>query len=97
MACERLSKIVYRINTGTFDYRNEFPDSLLFKYEAGSSKSVPIREVGNLRLKLKKPDWANSSYVTAERRVRVTLEIIGNGKDIRSVMQKDILTCVLNS
>jgi len=91
MAGELRSNIVYRIKTGTFDYRSEFPDSPLFKNEVGSSKSVAIREVADLWLKLKKPDWANSSYVTTKRRVRVTLDIIGNGKDIRSVMQKDIL------
>lgn len=39
----------------------------------------------------RKAQRAHSSYVTTERRVRVTLDIIGNGKDIRSVMQKDIL------
>jgi len=82
---------VYRIKTGTFDYRSEFPDSPLFKNQAGSSKSVAIREIADLWLKLKKPDWANSSYVTTERRARVTLDIIGNGKDIRSIMQKDLL------
>lgn len=91
MAGELRSNIVYRIKTGTFDYRSEFPDSPLFKNEVGSSKSVAIREVADLWLKLKKPDWANSSYITTERRVRVTLDIIGNGKDIRSVMQKDLL------
>ena len=91
MAGELRSNIVYRIKTGTFDYRSQFPDSPLFKNEVESSKPVAIREVADLWLKLKKPDWANSSYVTTERRVRVTLDNIGNSRDIRSIMQKDLL------
>jgi len=92
MAGELRSNIVYRIKTGTFDYRSQFPDSPLFKNEVESSKPVAIREIADLWLKLKKPDWANSSYVTTERRVRVTLDHIGNSRDIRSIMQKDLLS-----
>ena len=91
MAGELRSNIVYRIKTGTFDYRSQFPDSPLFKNEVESSKPVAIRDVADLWLKLKKPDWANSSYVTTERRVRVTLDNIGNSRDIKTIMQKDLL------
>ena len=58
---------------------------------ASASKPVAIRDVADLWLKLKKPDWAHSSYVTTERRVRVTLDNIGNSRDTRSIMQKDLL------
>ena len=91
MAGELRSNIVYRIKTGTFDYRSQFPDSPSFKNDTESSKPVAIRDVADLWLKLKKPDWANSSYVTTERRVRVTLDNIGNSRDIKSIMQKDLL------
>jgi len=92
MAGELRSNIVYRIKTGTFNYRSHFPDSPLFKNEVESSKPVAIRDVADLWLKLKKPDWANSSYVTTERRVRVTLDNIGNSRDIKTIIQKDLLS-----
>ncbi|MDU5780276.1 MAG: DUF3596 domain-containing protein [Pantoea sp.] len=88
---ELRSNIVYRIKTGTFNYRSQSPDSPLFKNEIDSPKSLAISDAADLWLKLKKPDWANSSYVTTERRVRVTLDHIGNSRDIRSIMQKDLL------
>lgn len=51
---------------------------------------MAIREVADFWLKLNKPGWANSSCVTTERRVWVRLDHIGNGRDIRSIMQKDL-------
>ncbi|MCG7365685.1 DUF3596 domain-containing protein [Pantoea sp. ACRSH] len=91
MAGELRSNIVYRVKTGTFDYRSPFPDSPLFKNEVESAKPVAIREVAVLWLTFKKPDWANSSSVTTERRVRVRLDPIGNSRDINSIMQLDLL------
>lgn len=91
MAGELRSNIVYRVKTGTFDYRSPFPDSPLFKNEVESAKPLAIREVADLWLTLKKPDWTNSSSVTTGRRVRVRLGHIGNSRDINSVIQKDLL------
>lgn len=91
MAGELRSNIVYRIKTGTFDYREQFFDSAAFKNSVDGVKAIAIRDVADTWLKLKRPDWANSSFVTTERRVRVTLDIIGNRRDIRTILQKDLL------
>lgn len=91
MAGELRSNIMYRIKTGSFDYRSQFPDSPRFKNEISASEIISIRDVADTWLKLKIPDWANSSYVTSERRVRVTIENIGNNRDIRTIRQQDLL------
>ncbi|WP_371361312.1 Arm DNA-binding domain-containing protein [Pantoea ananatis] len=64
MAGELRSSIVYRIKTGTFDYRGQFPDSPAFKNDVDGGKPIAIRDLADTWLKLKRPDWASSSFVT---------------------------------
>lgn len=91
MAGELRSNIVYRIKTGNFDYRSQFPDSPRFKGEVNQQERITLRSVADTWLKLKAPDWAHSSYTTTERRIRVTIDAIGNDVDIRSIRQQDLL------
>lgn len=87
---------MYRIKTCIFDYCSPFPDSPLYKNEVNFSKTVAMRDVANLCQMPKKPVWANMSSVTTEYRVRAILDEVGNSWDIRSIMQKNSLTCVSN-
>ena len=91
MAGELRSNIVYRIKTGTFDYRIQFPDSQRFKTDSSSKELITLHELSNTWLKLKVPDWARSSYVVTERRVRTTVQLLGERTDIRSIKQQDLL------
>ncbi|WP_342753786.1 DUF3596 domain-containing protein [Pantoea sp. MBD-2R] len=92
MAGELRDNIVYRIKTGTFDYRSQFPGSPLFKGEMEKAKAVSIREIADIWLRLKKPELAHSSYTVTERRIRTTLEKIGEGVDIRSIKHQDLMS-----
>lgn len=91
MAGELRDNIVYRIKTGTFDYRSQFPSSPLFRSDQNSDKPVTIREVADLWLDLKKPELANSTFTVTKRRVRVTLEKLGETVSIRSIRPQDLL------
>lgn len=91
MAGELRSNIVYRIKTGTFNYKEQFPESARFRNELGLQDTITLRSVADTWLKLKAPDWALSSYTITERRVRVTIDVIGNGVDIRTIRQQDLL------
>lgn len=90
IAGELRSNTVYRIKTGTFDYRSQFPDSPRFKNEISNSL-ITLRKVADTWLKLKAPDWANSSYIATERRVRLTIEKMGEFVDIKTIKQQDLL------
>ncbi|MFC0141578.1 Arm DNA-binding domain-containing protein [Erwinia mallotivora] len=92
MAGELRDNIVYRIKTGSFDYRSQFPNSPLFRGELNAGKVVTLREVADTWLRLKKPEFANSTYTVTERRLRNTLEKIGESVDVRSLRQKDLLS-----
>ncbi|AXF76105.1 DUF3596 domain-containing protein [Erwinia tracheiphila] len=92
MAGELRDNIVYRIKTGNFDYRSQFPDSPAFKNELAYSAQATIREVADIWLKLKKPELANSTYTVTARRLRTTIEKIGESVNIRSVRQQDLLS-----
>jgi len=92
MAGELRDNIVYRIKTGSFDYRAQFPDSPLFKGEESEDKPVTIREVADTWLRLKKPELAHSSYVVTKRRLRITIDKIGESVNIRAIKHQDLLS-----
>lgn len=91
MAGELRDNIVYRIKTGTFDYRSQFPNSPLFRRDEEAEKPVTIREVADLWLELKKPELAHSTFTVTKRRVRVTLEKLGEVVNVKSIKPKDLL------
>ncbi|UIA86283.1 DUF3596 domain-containing protein [Erwinia tracheiphila] len=92
MAGELRDNIVYRIKIGNFDYRSQFPDSPVFKNELACSFKVAIREVADLWLRLKKPELANNTYTVTARRLRATIEKIGESKNIRTIRHQDLLS-----
>ncbi|WP_147198575.1 Arm DNA-binding domain-containing protein [Pantoea sp. CCBC3-3-1] len=92
MAGEMRNNIVYQIKTGVFDYRSSFPESRIFKNESVAQDTVvTLRAIADTWLKLKKPELAHSSYKAYERRIRVTIEMMGENLNIRSVKQEDFL------
>lgn len=92
MAGELRANIIYQIKTGSFDYRSQFPESPAFKNEVIDEKRVvTMKEIAATWLKLKKPEIALSSYNSYERRIRVTIEMLGEGTNVKDIRQEDLL------
>lgn len=91
MAGEFRSNIVYQIKTGTFNYRENFPDSPLFRGEEKEEKKVTIGEIAKKWLKLKETEIAHSTFCTYERRIKVTVGILGADKPVSCIKSEDMM------
>lgn len=91
MAGELRANIVYQIKTGTFDYRESFPESPLFKGEERDSDKVTVREIAMKWLRLKQTEIAHSTYCTYERRIRGTVGLLGADRPVNVINSEHLL------
>jgi len=91
LAGELRANIVYQIKTGTFDYRDSFPESQLFKGEVREDERFTIKQVAQKWLKLKQTEIAHSTYCTYERRMRVTIEMLGEDRPVKTITGEHLL------
>ena len=92
MAGELRNNIIYQIKTGVFNYKEQFPESPVFKDDLLTErKTMSMRELADTWLRLKKPEVALSSYNSYARRIKITIDIIGEDVDVKSVRQEDVL------
>lgn len=92
MAGELRNNIVYQIKTGAFDYKQQFPESPTLKNRDHSQgRAMSMRAIASTWLNLKKPELALSTYNSYERRIKITVEMLGENVDVRGVKQEDLL------
>ena len=91
-AGELRAAICYAIKTGTFNYATQFPQSLNLRKFGFISPGIPLRDIADRWLELKRMEITKNAYSRYVSYIKICIELLGSGVRVGNITNEDILT-----